>query len=211
MHAASPVGDRIEHAAIDATEIGVHNGFDVVAFKSVLGGLGGAGGYESQARAVRSMHAALRPGGVRLFAENLVASPLHAFLRRRFVAWGDGWRYVTGEEMGELLAPFSDVELHSVGFVGAFGRSDSQRSALAGGRHRRFGQGGAAGLALHLRRGHHEVAASHFLMMLVRVRTMRPKSLPNDRPSTYSRYRLAFSGPRWLIRFSLNPPGCWVG
>lgn len=131
LHAASTVGDRIEYAAVDATDIGVLDGFDVVAFKSVLGGVGGAGGCDAQVRAVRSMHAALRPGGVLLFAENLVASPLHAFLRRRFVAWGDRWRYVTREEMGGFLSPFSDVELRNLGFAGAFGRSESQRTALA--------------------------------------------------------------------------------
>lgn len=131
LHAASTVGDRIKYAAVDATDIGVLDGFDVVAFKSVLGGVGGVGGYDAQVRAVRSMHAALRPGGVLLFAENLVASPMHAFLRRRFVAWGDRWRYVTREEMGGFLSPFSDVKERSLGFAGAFGRSESQRTALA--------------------------------------------------------------------------------
>ena len=131
IHEASVVRDNIEYAAIDATDIGVVGGFDVVAFKSVLGGVGGVGGYEAQMRAVRGMHAALRPGGTLLFAENLVASPLHASLRRRFVAWGDRWRYVTLDEMNGLLWPFSDVTYKSLGFAGAFGRSESQRSVLA--------------------------------------------------------------------------------
>lgn len=131
LHASTPVGERIEYAEIDGTDIGILSGFDVVAFKSVLGGVGGAGGYDAQMKAVRSIYAALRPGGVLVFAENLVASPFHAFLRRRFVAWGDRWRYVTRAEMYEFLAPFSEVESRSLGFAGAFGRSESQRSSLA--------------------------------------------------------------------------------
>jgi hypothetical protein len=77
------------------------------------------------------MHAALRPGGVLLFAENLVASPIHRHLRRRFVAWGDRWRYVTIEEMNAFLGPFSTVRERTFGFAGAFGRTERQRSSLA--------------------------------------------------------------------------------
>ena len=109
LHAEAGVSDRVEYASIDATDIGVQDSFDVVAFKSVLGGVGGAGGYEAQAEAVESMYVALRPGGVLLFAENLAASPMHAYLRRRFVSWGDRWRYVTEHEMDVFLEPFSEV------------------------------------------------------------------------------------------------------
>lgn len=132
LHAHAGVSDRVEYAAIDATDIGLVGSFDVVAFKSVLGGVGGAGGYSAQVKAVQSMHAALRPGGVLVFAENLAASPMHTFLRRRFVSWGDRWRYVTDEEMAGFLHPFSRVQETSIGFAGAFGRSERQRTALAG-------------------------------------------------------------------------------
>lgn len=131
LHSASGVSDRVEYACIDATQIGQENSFDVVAFKSVLGGIGGAGGHSAEEQAIRSMHAALRPGGVLLFAENLSASPVHRFLRRRFVAWGERWRYVTVEEMAAFLASFSSVRVRTFGFAGAFGRTDGQRSSLA--------------------------------------------------------------------------------
>lgn len=132
LHAHAGVSSLIEYASIDATDIGAERAFDVVAFKSVLGGVGGLGGREAQARAVQSMYAALRPGGLLLFAENLTASPLHTYLRRRFVQWGDRWRYVTAEEMRTFLEPFAQVHDRSFGFAGAFGRSEKQRRALAG-------------------------------------------------------------------------------
>jgi SAM-dependent methyltransferase len=131
LHADSGESDRVEYAAIDATEIGLEDAFDVVAFKSVLGGIGGAGGFTAQERAVRSMYGALRPGGVLLLAENLVASPLHRYLRRRFVPWADRWRYVTIREMHGFLAAFSQVQSRTFGFAGAFGRNERQRSSLA--------------------------------------------------------------------------------
>lgn len=132
LHAESGVANRIEYAAIDATAIGVTAAFDVVAFKSVLGGIGGLGGTRAQAQAVASIHKALRPGGVLLFAENLSASPLHAALRRRFVAWGERWRYVSPSEVEGLLSPFTTTRCTTFGFAGAFGRSERQRRALAG-------------------------------------------------------------------------------
>lgn len=128
LHAKAGV---IEYGALDATAIPYESTFDVVAFKSVLGGIGGAGGVEAQAQAIRSMHRALKPGGRLLFAENLVASPLHSYLRKRFNAWDERWRYVTREEMDAFLSPFSEVEECSFGFAGAFGRTEAQRSVLA--------------------------------------------------------------------------------
>lgn len=131
LHAVAGVSSRIEYASTDATNIGLDQAFDVIAFKSVLASLGGVGGYEAQRKAVRSMHAALRPGGVLLFAENLSASPLHSYLRRRFVSWGDQCRYVTQQEMDAFLESFSEVREETFGFAGAFGRSERQRATLA--------------------------------------------------------------------------------
>lgn len=131
LHAQAGISSRIEYASIDATDIGQENAYDVVAFKSVLGGVGGQGGLDAQAAAVRSMYSALRPGGTLLFAENLKASPMHTVLRRRFVKWGDRWRYVTVEEMHSFLEPFTRVRDMSFGLAGAFGRTERQRDGLA--------------------------------------------------------------------------------
>ncbi|MDE2482342.1 MAG: class I SAM-dependent methyltransferase [bacterium] len=115
---------------IDATAIPYEERFDVVVFKSLLGGVGRDGAIERQHAAVRAMHRALKPGGRLLFAENLVGCALHRFMRARFVRWGTHWRYVTLDELRTMLAPFSCVAYETGGFLGAFGRSEKQRRAL---------------------------------------------------------------------------------
>lgn len=124
------VSGRVEHCDVDVTRMPFRDQFDVVIFKSVLGGIGGAGGSEGQRQAVAQMHAALRPGGVLLFAENMVSSPIHGLLRRRFVTWGDRWLYVDLPSLAAFLAPFERVELNTAGFLGAVGRTDNQRRIL---------------------------------------------------------------------------------
>lgn len=51
----------IEYRAVDATDIPFSEEFDVIGFKAVLGGIG-RGGRETQARAIREMHKALKKG-----------------------------------------------------------------------------------------------------------------------------------------------------
>ena len=77
------------------------------------------------------MHRVLKPGGVLLFAENLAASPLHRWLRRRYVAWEHRWRYLHMPADRDLFADLSAVEMHSTGFLAPLGRSEAQRDLLA--------------------------------------------------------------------------------
>lgn len=130
-HERVGVESLVRYEAIDATNIPYENEFDLIVFKSVLGGVGASGHKERQQQAVSQMHKALKPGGRLLFAENAVGSPLHRAARHLFVKWGDVWRYVSLAEMREFLAPFSSYELHTTGILGVFGRSESQRRALS--------------------------------------------------------------------------------
>lgn len=129
-HQARGVSNLIQYESIDATRIPYTNQFDLVVFKSMLGALGESAGKAAQARAIAEMHKALKKGGELFFAENLIASPLHQTLRRRFVQWGIGWRYVSMEEMHEFLSPFSRVQYRTLGFAGAFGRGEMLRNVL---------------------------------------------------------------------------------
>jgi SAM-dependent methyltransferase len=128
-HRAAGLSHRISYQAVDATRMPYRSAFDVVVFKSVLGAIGRGGGLPAQERAILEMHRALRPGGELLFAENLIASPVHQFLRRRFVGWSS-WRYVSVDEMRAVLAPFAHVAYCTVGFAGVFGRTGRQRHML---------------------------------------------------------------------------------
>ncbi len=123
--------DLVSFEDIDATAIPYTSRFDIVIFKSVLGGVGYDGAIERQRAAIASMYNALKPGGKLLFAENLTGSSLHRFFRRRYVRWGTRWRYVTVEEMRAFLQPFHAVSFETTGFFGSFGRSESQRRLLA--------------------------------------------------------------------------------
>jgi SAM-dependent methyltransferase len=130
LHQARGVSHLVQYEAIDATNIPYSSTFDVIVFKSMLGAVGRLGGKQRQVHAVRQMHKALKNGGELFFAENLIGSAAHHFLRRNFVRWGKSWRYVSISEMKEFLSPFSSVEYRPLGFGGAFGRSELQRNLL---------------------------------------------------------------------------------
>lgn len=119
----------VEYRDVDATNMPYRDHFDIIAFKSVLGGIGQSGKHVQQ-RVIDEILKALKPGGKLLLAENLVASRLHRFLRARFVRWGRDWRYVTVAEMRGFLRNYSHVELRTTGVLGTFGRSERQRRLL---------------------------------------------------------------------------------
>ncbi|MFQ5423572.1 MAG: class I SAM-dependent methyltransferase [Phycisphaerae bacterium] len=131
LHRRHGVSERITCCAIDATAIDYPDGeFDVVCFKSVLGGLGAIGGYATQERAVHEMHRVLRHGGNLLFAENLRGCFFHRYLRRKFVTWAKEWRYVELSEIPSLFQDFQDTAWASRGFLATLGRTEFQRTIL---------------------------------------------------------------------------------
>ena len=121
----------IEYQDIDATSIPYENHFDIITFKSILGGIGVNDHKDRQVLAIREMHKALKPGGRLLFAENAVASALHRLARRTFIEWGDSWRYVSIPEMKSFLEVFQTYDLRMTGILGLFGRTERQRRVLA--------------------------------------------------------------------------------
>lgn len=131
LHSKYKVGDKIEYEAIDATGIPYEDYFDVIIFKSILGGLGRNNNYALQAQAINEMYKALKPGGKLLFAENLRASFLHILLRKLFRQWGGKWRYVSLQELDQLLKKFSSKDIQTSGFLALFGKSEPQRNLLS--------------------------------------------------------------------------------
>lgn len=131
LHQKHHVTSLISYHDIDATAIPYENHFDVIVFKSIIGGIGRNNNKEIQQKVFLEIHKALKPGGKLIFAENLIASGIHQTLRKKFVNWGSSWRYVSLEEMNQFLSPFSKHEVRSTGFFGAFGRTESQRNTLS--------------------------------------------------------------------------------
>lgn len=131
LHLKYKVEKNISYEKINALSIPYQNYFDLIVFKSILGGIGRNNQFEHQKQCIRQIHQALKPGGLFLFAENLTASTLHRFARKNFVSWGKDWRYVSLKEIPELMQNFSDYEIKTTGFLAAFGRSEKQRMLLA--------------------------------------------------------------------------------
>ncbi len=130
-HAPFEFRNKITYQDINACDIPYENLFDLVVFKSVLGGVGRDNNFSKQKEAVDQIYNALKPGGKLLFAENLIASPVHRFARKKFVHWGKSWRYLTLNEMKSLLSGFETYSIRATGFASAFGRSNGQRNSLA--------------------------------------------------------------------------------
>lgn len=88
LHQKYGVHDRIQYQKIDATNIPYQNAFDIICFKSVLGGVGCNNNYGKQENMMESIYQALNESGRLCFCENLTASFVHQFARKKFINWG---------------------------------------------------------------------------------------------------------------------------
>jgi 2-polyprenyl-3-methyl-5-hydroxy-6-metoxy-1,4-benzoquinol methylase len=131
LHQKHKVMDKINYSAVNALEIPFENHFDIIVFKSIIGGIGRNDNLELQLQVFNQVHKALKPGGKLLFAENLKGSLLHQFMRKNFVRWGNSWRYPTPDEIRLMLKPFKNYNCKISGVTAAFGRSETQRRILA--------------------------------------------------------------------------------
>jgi 2-polyprenyl-3-methyl-5-hydroxy-6-metoxy-1,4-benzoquinol methylase len=119
--------DNIIYEAINALNIPYKEHFDLIMFKSILGGVSREGNDHRKPECINQIYEALKPGGQIVFAENLAASWIHRSLRKKFVKWGDLWNYLEYRDIEQLFHQFSEIEIRTVGFFGAFGRSENQR------------------------------------------------------------------------------------
>lgn len=131
LHARHQIKSLVVYEEIDATNIPYENYFDVIIFKSILGGIGRKDNSEKAQQLFDEIHKALKPGGKLLFAENLIASPLHQFLRKKFTDWRGYWHYYSINEIKQFLKKFSSADIQTTGFFGTFGRNEKQRNALS--------------------------------------------------------------------------------
>lgn len=131
LHNKYKVRPLILYEKIDATNIKYENYFDVIVFKSIVGGIGRNNNFSRQQEVFTQIHKALKPGGKLLFAENLISSPIHQVMRKRFVKWSGDWRYMTIDEIKICLSNFKSAEIQTNGVMAAFGRSESQRNILS--------------------------------------------------------------------------------
>tara|TARA_Y100000748_G_C15499528_1_gene489479 strand:+ start:388 stop:1065 length:678 start_codon:yes stop_codon:yes gene_type:complete len=102
-----------------------NNSFDIVAFKSVLGGLKTL---ENQATAISEINRVLKPNGLLLFAENAFASPIHIYFRKRQNKFK--WKYLKEDELALIIKPMKIIDIKYYGFFGTFGRTEKQKYYL---------------------------------------------------------------------------------
>jgi len=129
-HETHQFSGEINYSAIDALAIPEDMFFDIIIFKSIVGGVSRSGHDEYQQLFFDSCYRALKPGGVLLFAENTSGSFLHRFFRKRFVRWGNDWNYLQIKNLPSLLSKYKKVDYKTVGFLGNFGRTEKQRRFL---------------------------------------------------------------------------------
>lgn len=127
LHLKYDVSQFITYQDIDAANIPYENHFDIIVFKSIIGGIGRNDNYEIQKRVFKEIYKSLKPGGKLLFAENLIGSPLHRQFRKKYVNWGNSWRYVSLDELKTFLQPFASYEIKTTGVMSTFGRNEGQR------------------------------------------------------------------------------------
>lgn len=131
-HARHGVTDRVQYVrGIDARTLPYTEEFDVVSFKSVLGMIPEPDrGVVAAERVFAAAHRALKPGGWLLFVENLVGTPVHAWLRNKYGAGRVGWYYYTADELRRALGPGFVLTDRTAGLLGCLGLSEAQRRVL---------------------------------------------------------------------------------
>lgn len=121
LHNKYGVSSLITYEDIDATDIPYENEFDIICFKSIMGGVGYDNNYENQLKMMQQIRKALKPGGKCYFVENLVGCRLVQFLRKKLRPWGSHWRYISLDELAELTDGFKLVKRHTFGVIGLMG------------------------------------------------------------------------------------------
>lgn len=121
------VSDLVRYEKVNALQMPYENEFDIIIFKSVLGGIGRNNNSNNITVALENIHKALKPGGELLFLENLKGSALHQFFRKKFVKWGGSWNYQLIDELLTYTSKFSSLKYQTKGFLGAFGPNEKTR------------------------------------------------------------------------------------
>ena len=126
LHAKHGVTDRITYADVNIFSIPYPDlSFDIVACKSVIGGLKlnprdrKTRTLHNQSLAVAEIHRVLRPGGFFFGAENLVGTRLHQLARAWEKSGRVGWRHLTLGEIRQLFTSFERVDQQAYGFFGS--------------------------------------------------------------------------------------------
>jgi hypothetical protein len=130
VHEQFGVAAGTQYLDVDATSITCHTEYDIVALKSVLGGIVRQRTLSVGKQVADGISHILRPGGVVLFAENMAATRFHKLFRDHFGAGKNHWKYFKADELVSLFADFTSLEYRVFGFLGCFGPIEPVRRGL---------------------------------------------------------------------------------
>lgn len=129
LHERYGVADRIQYADINIFKIPFpDNTFDIVACKSVIGGLKldyrdkSSRTVENQKLAVEEIRRVLKPGGIFCGAENMRGSWVHMTARKLLKGDKIGWRHLRVTEIYQLFDEFTNKDFQFYGFLGSYYR-----------------------------------------------------------------------------------------
>jgi SAM-dependent methyltransferase len=123
IHEKYKCSSRITYGSINATNIPHENEFDVIIFKSIIGGIP-----QDKTKTLNEIHKALKPGGKLLFVENLESTIFHRLLRKHYGT--KGWDYLRIDEVDKIFGAYNKVSYTTTGFLGCFGRTEPQKNFL---------------------------------------------------------------------------------
>lgn len=130
IHSRYKLLGNIKYNQIDALSIPYEKFYDIVCFKSILGGIVRDGSLEIANKVISEIHKTLKPNGIVLFTENLSSTIIHRLLRTKYGALKNNWRYFNIEEIRDLFSEYSSFNYRTFGFWGCFGRTEKQKNIL---------------------------------------------------------------------------------
>lgn len=117
----------IEYSALDIIKCHLKEKYDVITFKSVMGGVSKNDNNNNKVLMIENIYNALKSGGSLFFVENMEASTIHRYLRKKFTKHGTYWNYLKMDELNFLFSKFKIFEYKTFGVIGCFGIKENYR------------------------------------------------------------------------------------
>ncbi len=122
--------DFIKYSDVNALDIPYENEFDLIMFKSMLGGIAREN-FSYNQLVLKNCAKALKAGGLLIFAENLTSTYFHSFFRKKIKKMT--WHYYELNELENEIKKIEDLEIikhKEFGFIACFGINEKQRIML---------------------------------------------------------------------------------
>ncbi len=122
IHGKYKSSQLIKYEKVDILNIPYSNFFDLVCFKSVLGGI--KRNFEPKKIleiSFKQISKCLKNDGILIFSENITSTTVHKFFRKKFTIPVYGWHYFDIEELIKICdLSFHEVQNTTNGFITCF-------------------------------------------------------------------------------------------